>query len=64
LRLAILYNLREKSCAKIKNWQSYSNPRDQIPLPDVPPLYVHNRRSTAQKFAHFGALRVAQEFSE
>ena len=28
LRLAILYNLREKSGAKIKNWQSYSNPRD------------------------------------
>jgi hypothetical protein len=31
LRLAILYNLREKSSPKIKNWQSYSNPRDLIP---------------------------------
>jgi hypothetical protein len=30
LRLAILYNLREKSGAKLKNRQSYSNPRDQF----------------------------------
>ena len=28
MRLAILYNLREKSRAKIKNWQTYSNTRD------------------------------------
>jgi hypothetical protein len=38
LRLAILYNLREKSGAKNKNWQSYSNPRDQMPLSSDPPL--------------------------
>ena len=30
MRLAIPYNLREKSGAKIKNRQSYSNPRDQF----------------------------------
>jgi hypothetical protein len=30
-RLAILYNLREKSGPKIKNWQSYSNQRHLIP---------------------------------
>ena len=35
MRLAILYNLREKSGAKIKNWQSYSNPRDQIRQMDL-----------------------------
>ena len=28
-RLAIRYNLREKSDAKSKNCQSYSNPRDK-----------------------------------
>jgi hypothetical protein len=37
-RIAILYNLREKSIAKIKNEQSYSNERDQMPLSSGPPL--------------------------
>ena len=38
--LAILYNLREKSGTKNKDWQNYSNTFTKIPLPGEPPLVV------------------------
>ena len=40
-RRVILYNLHEKSGANLIFWRSYSNPRDQIALSSVPPLYMY-----------------------
>ena len=53
MRLAIFYNLREKSCAEIKSWRSYSNPRDQITPLSVPPLYPLRAKPLGRLLSHF-----------